>query len=438
MSQSLHARLDNWLFEPPESVIGKPIWLLLRILRYLYALGRDLFHGELTLRAMSLVYTTLLSIVPLIAFSFSVLKGLGYHRDLEPVLYQFFEPLGDKATELTARVMGFVDNVRSDVLGSLGLGFLLYTVISMIQKIEDSFNFIWQVEQPRSFGRRFSEYLSVMVIGPVLIVSALGLLASLSSHGIVQAISQIEPFGTVLLFLGRLTPFVLVTLVFTFMYSFVPNTKVELRAAFTGGLLAGVLWAAVGALFASFVARSTQTMAIYAGFAIVIVALMWLYISWLILLIGAQLAFYVQNPQFLRPGKALMHLTSRLRERLALDLMYTIACEFRTGGRRWTAGALAAHFELPGTVLAPVLCALETRGLLVATEDEALVPGKDLEAIELAEILDAVRNEPAHPRMPRIRSLAPVEKLASEADSALKNSLAGRTLKDLTRDCNED
>ena len=133
MIDAILTRIECWLFEPPDTLMGKPLWLVGRILRYPYALIRDIGRGELTLRAMSLVYTTLLSIVPLNALSFSVLKGLGYHRDLEPVLYSFLEPVGDRATELTSQIMGFVENVRSGVLGSIGLIFLLYTVISMVQ-----------------------------------------------------------------------------------------------------------------------------------------------------------------------------------------------------------------------------------------------------------------------------------------------------------------
>src|SRR5688572_9159134 len=206
MIAPLLARLEQWLFEPPESIIGRPLWKLTRILRFPYALMRDISRGDLTLRAMSLVYTTLLSIVPLIALSFSVLKGLGYHRDLEPVLYTFLEPLGDKAYDLTSQVMQFVDNVRSEVLGSIGLIFLLYTVISMVQKVEESFNFVWRVEQPRSLGRRFSEYVSVIVLGPTVLVGALALMATIGSSSIVQALSRYEPFDTILLMLGKIAP----------------------------------------------------------------------------------------------------------------------------------------------------------------------------------------------------------------------------------------
>ncbi|MDY6949849.1 MAG: YihY/virulence factor BrkB family protein, partial [Pseudomonadota bacterium] len=290
MITPLLTRLECWLFEPPDSIIGRPLWKLTRILRYPYALIRDVTRGELTLRAMSLVYTTLLSIVPIIALSFSVLKGLGYHRELEPILYSFLEPLGERAYDITAQVMAFVDNASGGVLGSFGFIFLLYTLISTVQKVEESFNFVWRVEQPRSIGRRFSEYVSVMAIGPVVIVAALGLIASLASTSFVETLSHYRPFDTLLLMLGRITPYVLVSGVFTFMYGFVPNTKVRLRAALIGGVAAGAAWAFSGMVVARFVSSTSTTTLIYAGFAIVIVALVWLYISWLILLLGEEAA----------------------------------------------------------------------------------------------------------------------------------------------------
>jgi membrane protein len=130
-----------------------PVRWAIAPLRFLYALLRDLIKGELGLRAMSLVYSTLFSIVPVVAVSFSVLKAFGYHRELEPVLFEFLQPLGDNGYDLTVKIMEFVENVQGTLLGTLGFVFLLYSVISMIQKVEAAFNFVWHVERPRSLAR---------------------------------------------------------------------------------------------------------------------------------------------------------------------------------------------------------------------------------------------------------------------------------------------
>jgi membrane protein len=431
MLAPLISRLEQWLFEPPESLAGKPLWWTARIMRYPYALMRDILRDDLTLRAISLVYTTLLSIVPLIALSFSVLKGLGFHRDLEPVLYNFLQPLGDRAYDLTAQIMGFVDNARGGVLGSLSLVFLIYSAISMVQKIEESFNFVWRVEQPRSFGRRFSEYLSIMIVGPAVIVAALGLIAAFGSSSVMRWIGHYQPFGTMLLVLGKLAPYLLVTAVFTFMYGFIPNTRVRFSAAAIGGLFGGVLWAASGVIFTSFVANSSSTMVIYAGFAIVIVALIWLYWSWLILLLGAQLAFYVQQPQYLRPGRGEIHLNAALRERVALSIMYLIVCDFHNSQHRWTINKLAEHLDLPGAAVGPVVSALERKQLLLLADDDTWVPGRDPQMIGLAEVIDAVRNDVVGPRLGRIRDVAPAVEAARVAECALRDALKGKTVNDL-------
>lgn len=434
MIARLLGNLERWLFEPPESIYGQPLWKLTRVLRYPYGLARDVLRGDLTLRAMSLVYTTLLQIVPLIAVSFSVLKGLGYHRELEPVLFTFLEPLGERGYELTRQIMEFVERVRGDVLGSLGIIFLLYTTVSMIQKVEESFNFVWRVAQPRSLMRRVSEYLSVMVIGPAVIVAAFGLIATFAHTSWVLALAQYEPFGTVLVGLGRLTPYVLVTGVFAFVYAFMPNTRVQLRAALIGGLFGGVVWAATGMIFTSFVVESVRNVIIYAGFAIVIVALFWLHVSWLILLLGAQLSFYIQNPQYLRPGRGEIHLNASLRERVALSIMYLIVSDYRSADHRWNTNKLAEHLDLPGAGLNPIVDALERAKLVLLVEDETWVPARDPQTIELIEVIEAVRHDCAGPRLGRIRDIAPAVGAARTAEEAMRKSLKGRTVSDLVKE----
>ena len=146
--------------------------------RLLYVVVRELLGGELNLRAMSLVYTTLLSIVPMLAVSFSILKAFGVHNELQPTLVGFFTPLGEEGIELAANVVEFVGNVKVGVLGSVGLALLIYTVVSLLQKVEEALNYVWRIARLRSLPRRISGYLSVVLIGPVLVYSALTMSAS--------------------------------------------------------------------------------------------------------------------------------------------------------------------------------------------------------------------------------------------------------------------
>ncbi|NIR25920.1 MAG: YihY/virulence factor BrkB family protein, partial [Gammaproteobacteria bacterium] len=241
-----------------------------RILRLLIVMGRDLSSGQLNLRAMSLVYTTLLSLVPLLAVSFSVLKAFGVHNQIEPLLLNLVEPLGERGIELVATILGFVENMKVGVLGSLGLALLLYTVISLIQKVERSFNYVWHAKSTRSLSRRFSDYLSVIMVGPVLVFSAIGMTASMMNSRVVQDLLAIEPFGSLVIFITKLMPFFLIILAFTFVYLFVPNTKVKVRSAFVGAVVGGALWQSTGMVFATFASTSTKYAAIYSGFAILI------------------------------------------------------------------------------------------------------------------------------------------------------------------------
>jgi len=214
-----------------------------------YVVVRDVVDGQLTLRAMSLVYTTLLALVPLLAVSFSVLKGFGVHNQIEPLLLNFLSPLGERGVEISSRIIGFVDNVKAGVLGSLGVALLVYTVISLIQKIESAFNYTWRVKRSRPFAQRFSDYLSIILIGPVLIFTALGITATLTSTAVVQKLVAIEPFGSFLQIGSHLLPYLLIITAFTFFYVLVPNKKVQFISALIGGITAGVLWEGLGFCF---------------------------------------------------------------------------------------------------------------------------------------------------------------------------------------------
>ena len=202
--------IESWLWSPKVDKLGLLPKVGITIIRYVYAVLRDALTSTLTLRAMGLVYVTILSVVPLLALTFSVLKGFNYHRQLEPLLYNFLAPLGERGIELTDQVMGFVDNIKGGLLAGVGLALLVYTSVSMIKKVEDSFNYVFRVEHARSFLQRFSEYLSVLLIGPVLMVTAMGMLAYVGNLSIIQEASSFAVINETMLLMGKLIPYLLI------------------------------------------------------------------------------------------------------------------------------------------------------------------------------------------------------------------------------------
>jgi membrane protein len=438
MLTTLGARIENIVWTDRLANYGLPGRILTIVLRYVYALLRDIFSGQLTLRSMSLVYTTLLSVVPLVAFSFSVLKGLGVHKELESRLYTILEPLGEKGAQITDQLMTLVNNVNGSVLGGIGLAFFIYTAISMVQKIEESFNYVWYVTKPRSFARRFTEYMLVLLIGPVVIVIALGMITSLQNEAIVQALMENAVVGPLFAISNKLTPYLLVTGVFTFLYLYMPNTQVNFRAALVGGVAGGFMWATIGVLFAAFLANSARAQAIYASFAIAITTLIWLYLNWLILLIGSQLAFYFQNPAYLRIGRREPRLSNSMRERLALNAMLTVGRAFRHRSRTVNLEQLSHRLRIPSITVAPIITALEEKGLLTTDESENLLPGLEMSRIRLIDVVDVVRidGETGSHRDPKWNSV--IQELGDNLDAAVRETLSERSLSDLLDDLEQE
>jgi len=365
-----------------------PRWLT--VARYAFALLRDYLRGELSLRAMSLVYTSMLAIAPLLAFAFAVLKGLGLHRDLEPLLQNFLAPLGPSGLQITARVVSIVDNVSGSTLASISVIVLILSALSLAQKVEECFNFVWRVDRPDSFAHHLIAYLSVIFVAPLMSV-AIGLLATLASATATGWIRSIEPLGMWIANLHSLTPYVIVIAGFTFLYMFVPNTRVHLKPALIGSVFGGVLWAGSGSLFTSFIVSVSRTEAIYSGFAVVIVGMVWLQLSWVVLLLGAQLSFYVQNPDYLRLGQRAGGATNAFRERLALSVMLLVGRDAALPGGDCGIDSLAARLRVPRQLLMPVIVSLVDAGLLKRTQGQRLGMTRDPPHIEIHAILDAVR-----------------------------------------------
>jgi len=428
MSSNLYLQLDRFVWGEALAKYGLPGRVLTTVLRYAYAVLRDMFAGQLTLRAMSLVYTTLLSVVPLIAFSFALLKGFGVDALLEKEMYLLLEPLGVKGQEITDNVMRLVDNVNGGILGGVSLGFFIYTAITMVQKVEEAFNYAWYVSKPRSFARRFTEYVFVMTIGPVVVVLAIGMIGSLQDEAIVKYLMGNQLFGPLFVATSKVTPFLLMTGAFAFLYWFIPNTRVRLGSALVGGLAGGFLWATLGVIVATFIVNSARTMSVYGGFAIAITALIWLYLNWLVLLVGAQLAYYHQNPAYLRIGRREPRLSSAMRERLALNIMLLVGQTFRNAEADITMADIGTRLGIPVITLEPLVTGLEKNGLLASTDNDELIPGRDLAAIELREIVAVVRNVGETGSIGKPQWSAAVKEIGARLDRAVTDTVEGTTL----------
>ncbi len=386
-------------------------------------------NDVLNLQAMSLTYSTLLSLVPFLAVMFSVLKAFGVQNVLEPFLAQMLQPLGAEASAVTNKIINFVENIRIGILGAVGLAMLFYTVVTLVAKIEDALNQIWRSPRSRSLGQRTTAYLSVVLVGPVMVFTALGLTASAQSYWLVARLFKIGFVSYVFTLTTSVMPFVLLCATFTFLYKFIPYTKVRLRSALVGGAAAGILWQLVGMGFAAFVANSAQYAAIYSSFAIMIVFLIWLDVGWLIFLVGAEIAYFHQHPHaFIREA---LHGTGghRFQEWLALSAMVEITRRHFSDGPPWKPTELAASFGVSS--LENFIDDFVRAGILLRSLDpEGVALARPPENVTVNEVLDIASDSAAH----ELRTPGPATDILTRRDRAVHDALEGITLKSLAAD----
>lgn len=279
-------KLEAWLW----SETGSFLWAR-RLLQLLYRIAVQYNQANFKERAQALTYTTMLSIVPLMAITFSVLAGFGVHNELEPLMLKGLSFLGEKnAKDFAGVLIGFVENTRGVILGGVGLLVLLYTVINLMTTIESAFNRIWRVSKGRNLKEQILAYVVVILIGPILAFIALSFLSSsifLKVGGYVT-----DPLLNFLL--SQAFTIFVVTIVIWLGYIFITFRKVDWIPALIGALFAANAWYFVGKLFTQFVVLSGKQSQIYSGFASVVLFIMWMYLSWIIVLVGNQIAYYLQ------------------------------------------------------------------------------------------------------------------------------------------------
>lgn len=363
--------IDTRLWREHDS--GKFRWrkYTARAIQIAYAVLRDLAEGHLSLRAMSLVYYTVIAIVPLLALTFAVLKGLGVHNAMEPALLGLLQPfMGDYSIQITDNVVGFVDNVRVDVLSVVSLGVLLYTVLTMMQQIEETFNYIWSISQPRTLAHRISEYLFAIIVSPLLILISVGIASAVNATFFIRYLEELPFGGWIIQSIAFVMPAVFMSLAFALAFIFIPNTRVRFLSAVIGGVVTMIAWKMMALIFQNFIAVNTANAVIYAAFFAIILLMLFLYLGWLMLLIGSSVAFYHQYPAKARTGRASLELSFEMQEEIALCVAYLIVKRFSQGQDPWNVDELAAYTRISSPIIETAVDALIDAGFISATDEQ--------------------------------------------------------------------
>jgi len=401
------------------------------VVRLVVVLVRALTDRQLNLEATALVYRTLLSIVPLLAVAFSVLKAFGAQYRIEAVVARMLAPLGASGAEITTHVVSFVDNLKVSVLGAIGFVALFYTALSVIERVESALNDIWHVRRPRSLTRKFSDYLSILLVGPVLVFAAFAIMASALNYWLVQRVLAATHLTEAAVFATRHgAPFLLLVAAFTLLYRLLPYTRVSLQSALVGGVTAALLWHVAGFWFAVFVAGSTSYTAIYSGFAVFFISLIWLQLAWLVVLTGGQVAYVHQHPisyVVVRGRPSLL-----LRERIGVGALVEITRQYLGAGGPARPVDLARTLDAPLAVLEDLIEDFVASGLLVHTaEPDGVMLARAPDHVTVVEVLGTIREPPSARAVQPPAVPTPVTATLRRRDDAVRDALGGLSLRTL-------
>ncbi len=378
-----------WMWNP-EHPWGGWRHRLLHPLKVAYLALRNSYLDRLPFQANALTFITLLGLVPALAISFSLAKGLGFADALSGLIINEYTASQAKVLNY---IISYVQQTKVGTLGMVGLALLVVTLVLTLSSVEETFNRIWEAPHSRSWPRKFTDYLSVLVICPLLVLASTGLWAGLSSNAVVQWALESAYVGPLAQFALSMGPLVLLVAAFVFLYLFLPNTRVPFTSALIAGIVAALLWWTVQSIYIKFQLGVSRYNAIYGGFASLPLFMVWLQVSWQVLLFGAELAHAHNLVKRGTPPKAIaQRLNPAQREALALGVMQKVAQSFAAGGEPWSVTRLSEALKVPKGEVWSVVEDLEAAGLVSELNwEDHVAPGRALENILVCHVLAAVR-----------------------------------------------
>ncbi|MEM7517813.1 MAG: YhjD/YihY/BrkB family envelope integrity protein, partial [Planctomycetota bacterium] len=431
------------------------------MLRVLWITVKSFRENTIMFRASALTYVTVLSLVPLVAVTFTLAKGMGFYKSLRqdtigPYLDSMFGAAGEggeaggasSMAELRGMIDGLLDAVETTnfaSLGAVGLAALFYAVIRLMGTIEQSLNIIWNVQKSRTFLRKVSDYLTMILITPLFLFTAVGVSTGAKSNRFTESLydffsiqvgeEKIDPvtglvenrvgLENLIDFLLQFTPYFTMWVGFTVVYLVVPNTNTKFSSAVIGGIFAGTLWNFIQQLFVGGVIKVATYNSIYAGFVSFPILMIWIYFSWVTVLLGAEVASAHQGEEAYRHIALSRPTDHKFKEVLAMRVVARIARAFQRGDEAQSASELAESLNFPVRATAEVIEPLRAHGVLVAVDrgglEDSLLPARALESITVKNVLDALKGTIGPVEVP---SEAPVDRRLDELLAGLDSEAA--------------
>ena len=400
-------------------------------LQFLLLIIRNFWHDQGFLWGAALSFTTILSMVPFLALLFALLKYFDVHNLLAPLV---MEQLSGGSQEVASRIIAYINNTRLGTLGAFGLVALLFTVITLLDNIEGAFNLIWNVKHRRALHRKLFDYLLIVTSVPLLVFTAITVTTFLETRSAFQWLINASYLGDHLLHLLQFLPFLLIWVVLTLIYILVPNSTVRFRSATCGALLAGTLWQLAQWGYIHFQVGVAKYNAIYGTMAVLPIFMVWIYVSWLIVLLGVQVVHAHQNIRSLRREIRAGTISYRVRELLSIAIMQDIAAAAVAGSTGLTANQLEESLDLPERVLVELLDNLIEAGFVLASTGypTAYRPAKEPENIMVGDLLTAVKEAGGKWQPLRLTTVeADLQILLAELDVLVTSRIAGLKISDM-------
>lgn len=380
-----------------DQISAKKSRRLYRTLRVIMLAFRGFMENHVMLRASALTYYSLMSVVPILAMGFGIAKGFGYDKLLEKELMDNLQGHEEIATKLIDFSNSLLARTGGGLIAGIGIAVLFWSILKVFSNIEKSFNAVWQIEKARPFTRKFTDYLSMMLIAPILIVASSSATVYLSTQlgtytQQVELLGYISPF---LIFLLQLIPYVLVWVLFTIVYIVMPNTTVNVKSGIIAGIVAGSIFVVVQWAYIHFQVGVSKYNAIYGSFAALPLFLIWLQTSWFIVLFGAEISFAIQNVHLYEFENEAVNINSRSRRALSLLVMHRIVIQFKNGEQPLTATDLSIELGMPIRLVRQLLHGLTATKLLIETYTDdpkvkAYVPAIWIEKISVNYVTSAL------------------------------------------------